>query len=98
MYRRPGLSPGRLLLNEHDIVYRIGRRPILIHHEAGGYELGYGEPVTRAWADARFRSVIQSLSIVRRAYLPGWLSPMSWWRWTGVRLGGRRTWERYRAA
>lgn len=47
----------------------------------------HGEAITRAQADARFRRVIQSRSPF------GVLSPMSWWRWAGVRLFGGKAWS-----
>lgn len=46
-----------------------------------------GETLTRAEADARFRRCIQS----RSAF--GLFSPMSWWRWLGVRFGGASSWQ-----
>lgn len=59
---------------EHDIHYRTHRTL-------------YDEPITRAEADARFRQVIQMLSVL------GQLSPMSWWRWAAVRLFGGTSWQ-----
>jgi hypothetical protein len=46
-----------------------------------------GSPVFKSEADARFRAVIQSRSWF------GILSPMSWWRWAGVYLLGRKAWN-----
>lgn len=43
----------------------------------------YGHPMTRAEADADFRRCIQSKSPF------GAFSPMSYWRWLGVRLFGK---------
>lgn len=45
-----------------------------------------GYAITRAEADAWFRRRIQQRSHFGR------LSPMSWWRYFGVRLFGRRAW------
>lgn len=42
-----------------------------------------GTPITRREADARFRQCIQKHSVFGR------FSPLSWWRWAGVRLFGR---------
>ena len=42
-----------------------------------------GTPITRRAADAAFRRCIQSRSVF------GKMSPMSWWRWLGVRVFGR---------
>lgn len=44
-------------------------------------------PVTRAEADAAFRRCMQQKSRLGR------LSPMSWWRWIGVRLFGGSSWK-----
>ena len=52
----------------------------------------WGRPVTRAEADAAFRVCIQAHSKLGR------FSPMSWWRWAGVRVGGWKAWEAHRAA
>lgn len=41
------------------------------------------QPVTRAEADRRFRLCMQSRSKLGR------FSPMSWWRFSGVRIFGR---------
>lgn len=46
-----------------------------------------GTPITRAGADAQFRWAIQSRSPF------GFLSPMSWWRWLGVRIAGASSWH-----
>jgi hypothetical protein len=77
---------------EHDIHYRLGRRMVLIHRSKGGYQMEMGEPITRRWADQRFRSAIRSLSWM------AWLTPMALWRFAGVRIAARDTWERYRDA
>ncbi len=49
-----------------------------------------GEPITRAQADARFRQVVQWDSPAHR------FSPLSWWRWAGLRLFARRAWSNHR--
>lgn len=46
-----------------------------------------GRPLSRHDADRRFRLGIQAHSPF------GVLSPMSYWRWAGVRLFGRRAWN-----
>lgn len=46
-----------------------------------------GQPISRRKADARFRKCIQSRSKF------GKMSPMSWWRWAGVRIFGRSAWK-----
>ena len=45
-----------------------------------------GKPVSRSYADKRLRLVTQKLSPVRHA------SPISWVRWTGVRVVGWIFW------
>jgi hypothetical protein len=50
-----------------------------------------GEPLTRAQADARFRRSIQHRSPF------GFFSPVSWTRWVGVRIIGKRFWKGKRA-
>ena len=42
----------------------------------------FGVPITTAQANRRFRKVIQSRDPL------GSLSPLSWWRWVGVTVGG----------
>lgn len=44
-------------------------------------------PISRGEADTRFRQVIQTMSRFGR------FSPMSWWRYAGVRIGGRWSWD-----
>jgi len=46
--------------------------------------------ISRAEADKRFRHCIQSRSMLRK------FSPMSWWRWLGVRTWGGRPWANER--
>lgn len=52
------------------------------HHTLDGVLL------TRAEADAIFRKRIQQMSKLKR------FSPMSYWRWVGVRIFGRRAWNK----
>lgn len=52
-----------------------------------GVDLDGVTPITRAEADRRFRRIIQQRSVFGR------LSPMSWWRWAGVRLLGASSWK-----
>ena len=51
-----------------------------------GHDLA-GRPISRDEADRRFRLCIQTRSVF------GVLSPMSYWRWLGVRLFGGRAWN-----
>lgn len=59
------------------------------------YHYRYGRtvqraPISRSAADRRFRQVVQALSPA------GLLSPVSWWRWAGLRLFGGRAWRGHR--
>jgi hypothetical protein len=56
-----------------------------IHYRTG--QTLYGLPLTRADADAIFRERHQEFSVFGR------LSPMSWWRWLGLRIGGGSSWK-----
>lgn len=47
----------------------------------------FGNVLTRAQADARLRWAIQHESCFGRC------SPMSYWRWAGVRFGGGKSWR-----
>src|SRR3990167_10753649 len=61
---------------EHDISYRTGLDPRI------QYTKGRVIPLSRSEADARFRRCMQQQSVL------GKLSPVSWYRWLGVRVGG----------
>ena len=50
----------------------------------------FGDPITREESDERFRLVIQKRSCFRL------FSPLSWWRWLGVRLLGKNAWNGHR--
>jgi hypothetical protein len=51
----------------------------------------FGDPITFNEANERFRQAIQMRSRWGR------FSPMSWWRWIGVRAFGRAAWNKSRA-
>lgn len=59
---------------EHDVHYRT-------------HQTIFGEPITRAEADAWLRRRIQQRSVFQC------FSPMAIWRWVGVRLFGKRAWD-----
>jgi hypothetical protein len=70
---------------EHDVHYRT-------------HETVYGEPISKAEADATLRSRIVSMATKNLSWNPktwGNLTgyPMSLWRWAGVRLFGTHSWE-----
>ena len=65
----------------HDYAYQTGLDPYQ-HFK------GFVVPVSKAKTDSTFRRCIQRESVF------GCLSPMSWWRWGGVRLGGRGVWSK----
>ena len=47
----------------------------------------YGYPITRKQADTVFRERHQAASPF------GCVSPMAWWRWAGLRIGGGPSWD-----
>jgi hypothetical protein len=47
----------------------------------------YGNPITQEYADKVLREIIQQKSVF------GVFSPMSWWRWIGVRIAGKSHWD-----
>ena len=47
----------------------------------------FGRPVTRKQADVVFRERHQAVSWF------GYASPMAWWRWAGLRIGGGPSWD-----
>jgi hypothetical protein len=49
-----------------------------------------GTPISFEEANKQFRKCIQSRSKLGR------FSPLSWWRWVGVSLGGRVAWNNHR--
>lgn len=64
-------------------------RPCCVLHDFH-YRIGLDFDMTaisRALADAKFRRCMQTRSIV------GVFSPMSWWRWAGVRIFGGKAWN-----
>jgi hypothetical protein len=48
----------------------------------------YGNPITQEQADKILRELIQLKSVF------GVFSPMSWWRWVGVRVFGKSHWDK----
>mgnify|MGYP003524634728 CR=1 FL=1 len=48
-----------------------------------------GNPITKSEADKQFRLCIQQESKLGR------FSPMSWWRWLGVKWFGRHSWTKH---
>ena len=62
--------------HEHDFHYRFA-------HTFAGTPEAPGESITKSEADTRFRQVMQWQSPLGR------FSPVSWIRWSGVRLFGR---------
>ena len=61
---------------EHDIAYRTGHDPRELYYK------GRVVPISRRETDARFRKCMQSRSKLGR------FSPVSWFRWLGVRAFG----------
>lgn len=67
---------------EHDFAYTYGLDPIAYFNRRTS------KLIDRKEADARFRRCNQCESPLKK------LSPMSWWRWAAVRMGGKgETWD-----
>ena len=62
---------------QHDYCYQLGLDPRATFYEQ------QARPISRREADALFRDCCQAQSPFHR------FSPLSWWRWAGVRLAGR---------
>lgn len=81
---------------EHDLGYYYGRDPrdAYRHYiEIDGVPEDYwsqAAKIDRKTVDARFRKCNQVKSKCGR-----W-SPMALWRWIGVRIGGKKSWDEYR--
>ena len=79
---------------EHDLGYYYARDPRVAYRYWRFGQQDYWEKapeITRMTADARFRRCLQNRSRSGR-----W-SPMSLWRWIGVRVGAQGAWDRHRA-
>lgn len=48
------------------------------------------DPMFQSEADAQFRKAIQKRSRL------GVFSPMSWWRWLGLKVFGKKAWNRHK--
>lgn len=77
----------------HDLAYYYAKCPqsafkhYLADHPA--YWI-VAKNITKASADVAFRKCIQSKSALK------WFSPMSWWRWTALKLAGQAAWDSHR--
>ena len=71
---------------EHDLGYYYGRDP------ADAYSEGWDKAakIQRAEVDRRFRACNQAQDPLGKD------SPMAWWRWLGVRIGGWKPWNEHR--
>ncbi len=80
---------------EHDLAFYYAKDPrdSYRHYLAGALEeWALAKPITFDEANARFRKCH-----VSRTKL-GWLNPMVWWRYGGVRWGAKSAWDDHRAA
>jgi hypothetical protein len=79
---------------EHDLSYAYARDPRNAYRQFRGGRFSdswaVALPIDRAEADRRFRQCLMNRSILGR------YSGMAWWRWAGVRIGGRGIWARHR--
>jgi hypothetical protein len=78
---------------EHDAGYYYGKDPRDAYFRFRGGALDPWEmarPITRAEVDKRFRQCLMNRSTLGR-----W-SPMAYWRWLGVRVGGAKAWDSHR--
>lgn len=75
---------------EHDLAYRYGKDPRDAYRLAKQGSLTYwlaAGKIKRSEADSRFKRCIQEHSPLGR------FSPVSYWRWLGVRIGGWFKWR-----
>jgi hypothetical protein len=78
---------------EHDLGYFYAKDPrdAYLKFRGGAVDpWADAKPVSRRDVDARFRRCLQQRSTA------GKYSPLSWWRWVGVRMGGRKSWAKHR--
>ena len=77
----------------HDLSYYFAKDPVLAYNNSlrgivNAWELA--SPITKSQADTTFRRCMQSWSTLGR-----W-SPMSWWRFAGVKFLGGKAWKAHR--
>jgi hypothetical protein len=80
---------------EHDLAYYYGRDPRAAYRgwrDGVSFALVWtvAPPIDREEVDRRFRTCLQNEASL------GKYSPMAWWRWAGVRIGGSRAWNKHR--
>ena len=76
---------------QHDLSYVYGKCPRSAYHhycDDVGLYWEVADSISKREADATFRKCNQALSPF------GKLSPMSWWRWAGVRIFGKGIWAK----
>lgn len=79
---------------EHDLAFYYAKDPRAAYRR---YLNGDTDPWLRAdvitfeQANGRFRKCHTARSVM------GWLNPMAWWRYGGVRWGAKSAWEAHRA-
>lgn len=79
---------------QHDCSYYYAKDPVdaYRHYRTGSADPWKdATPITKAQADAAFRKEIQERSII------GVFSPLSWWRWAGVKWFGKKAWNSHKA-
>jgi hypothetical protein len=80
---------------EHDLAYYYGRDPRAAYRgwrDGVSFALVWAvaPPIDREEVDRRFRTCLQNEAAT------GKYSPMAWWRWAAVRIGGSRAWNKHR--
>lgn len=81
---------------EHDLAYRHAKDPRDAYRKSYDPDVFPGEhwtvakPIDREEADRRFRQCHRNRSLF------GNYSPMAFWRWAGVRVGGQSRWDAHR--
>ena len=78
---------------QHDLSYFYARCPVSAYKcYLEGIEdvWGAAQVITKAHADAVFRRTIQAKSKLKR------FSPMSWWRWLGVKWFAGKAWNSHK--
>ena len=69
---------------QHDLAYFYAKDPRSAYtHQSWAL----ADHITKGGADIQFRQTIQKKSTF------GVLSPMSWWRWLGLKLFGSKAWN-----
>lgn len=75
---------------QHDLAYWYAKNPRSAYKHFVESVPDYwikAAPIFQSEADAQFRQTIQKKSKLKK------FSPMSWWRWAGLKLFGKKAWN-----